>query len=1218
MGEDSWTSDSDNDPLPNVDDMEVDLSTLVDSPEKLDAFASGKNPSKASTSTTEEELSLSEEFLNKFCREASMSFFNEFGLISHQINSYNEFIENGIQKLFDSIAEITVEPGYDPSKKGEGEWRYASVSFGKVTLDRPTFWTGEKFSADNKKEYLNLLPRHARLQNMTYSSRMKVEINVQVYTRNLIKSDKFKSGKEQFVQKEVQSEDKRDIVIGRIPVMVRSNLCWMNDLDKNDCDFDHGGYFLIKGAEKAFIAQEQICLKRLWVSDKPNWTVSYRSEMKRRRVFIKLVEASTGEDQYFYGGKVLSVYFMSCTIPLWIMFFALGMSSDKEIVDMIDVDMKDARCVNILLATIHNADSLHKAFSKEGEALKCMDELIKSSKFPPTESIKDIIDKYLFPNLNGPKQKAVFLGYMVKCLLLSYTGQRKCENRDDFRNKRLELAGELLEREMRVHIKHAERRMVRAMQRDLYGDRILQSIEHYLDASIITNGLCRAFSTGHWSHPFKRAERTAGVVSTLRRTNPLQMTADLRKTRQQVAYVGKVGDVRFPNPSHWGKLCFLSTPDGENCGLVKNMAITGLVSTNLMEPLMDKLLGCGMEELVDEPSSASWKGKDKVFLNGDWVGVCNDSSSLVADLKSTRRSKGIPPQVEIKRDQQQREVRIFSDAGRILRPLLVVENLKKIKLVKGGYSFQSLLDEGVLELIGVEEEEDCQIAWGIKYLFLGDKGQPPIKYTHCELDLSFLLGLSCGIIPFANHDHARRVLYQSEKHSQQAIGFSTTNPNIRVDTLSHQLYYPQRPLFRTMISDCLGRPEYPLGHNGVLPKPEYFNGQNAIVAVNVHHGYNQEDSLVMNRASLERGMFRTEHIRSYKAEVDNKELWESKRLKLKDRVDFGKAQSKIGRVDSLDDDGFPFIGANLQSGDIVIGRCAESGADHSIKLKHTEKGKVQKVVLTANDDGKNFAVVSLRQVRSPSLGDKFSSMHGQKGVVGLLESQENFPFTRQGIVPDIVINPHAFPTRQTPGQLLESALGKGIACGGSVRYATPFTTPSIDAITDQLHRAGFSRWGSERVYNGQNGEMMRSLIFMGPTFYQRLIHMAEDKVKFRNTGPVHPLTRQPVADRKRFGGVKFGEMERDCLLAHGAAANLHERLFTLSDFSQMHICHKCHNISNVIQRSVPGGGKIRGPYCRFCESAENIVKVNVPYGAKLLCQELFSMGICVKFETEHC
>ncbi|KAA8515253.1 hypothetical protein F0562_018517 [Nyssa sinensis] len=1156
---------------------------------------------------------LGEDFLRTFCRKASVSFFKQYGLISHQINSYNDFIKHGIKNVFKSIGEIKVEPGYDPSKKGENEWKFASVKFGEVTLERPRFWTGEKFSADSGKEFLDLLPRHARLQNMTYSSRMKVQIHVQVYTQKLVRSDKFKTGKEQYLHKEVISEDNRDVIVGRIPVMLKSDLCWMNGVEKEDCDFDHGGYFLIKGAEKTFIAQEQTCLRRLWLSNSPTWTVAYRSIAKRKRVYIKLVE--TPRVEHIRGGeKVLTVYFSVTEIPIWILFFALGVSSDREVVNLIDSDTEDASIVNILVASIHDADKKCEDFRRGGKALNCLDKLIKNCRFPPEESVDDCIINYLFPSLTGFKRKARFLGYMVKCLLQAYTGRRKVDNRDDFRNKRLELAGELLERELRVHIKHAERRMVKAMQRDLYGDRSLHPIEHYLDASIITNGLSRAFSTGAWSHPYKKMERTSGVVATLRRTNPLQATADMRKTRQQVQYTGKVGDARYPHPSHWGKVCFLSTPDGENCGLVKNLAITGLVSTNVLESLVDELFDCGMEKLVDDTSTLL-RGKVKVFLDGDWVGICEDSISFVAELRSKRRRQEVPHQVEIKRDEQNGEVRVFSDAGRILRPLLVVENLRKIKALKGGdFTFQFLLENGIIELIGAEEEEDCRTAWGIKYLLMENEGK---SYTHCELDMSFLLGLSCGIIPFANHDHARRVLYQSEKHSQQAIGFSTTNPNIRVDTLTHQLYYPQRPLFRTMLSDCLGKPGYSLSQNGILPRPEYFNGQCAIVAVNVHLGYNQEDSLVMNRASLERGMFRSEHMRSYKAEVDNKEAL-GKKAKFEDAVNFGKTQSKIGRVDSLDDDGFPFIGANLQNGDIVIGRCAESGADHSIKLKHTERGMVQKVVLSANDDGKNFAVVSLRQVRSPCLGDKFSSMHGQKGVLGFLESQENFPFTIQGIVPDIVINPHAFPSRQTPGQLLEAALGKGIACGGSQRYATPFSALSVDAITDQLHRAGFSRWGNERVYNGRTGEMIRSLVFMGPTFYQRLTHMAEDKVKFRNTGPVHPLTRQPVADRKRFGGIKFGEMERDCLIAHGAAANLHERLFTLSDSSQMHVCQKCKNIANVIQRPVPGGRKIRGPYCRFCESVEDIVRVNVPYGAKLLCQELFSMGISLKFETELC
>ncbi|WRX31951.1 DNA-directed RNA polymerase [Theobroma cacao] len=1140
---------------------------------------------------------LGEEFLRGFCKQAAVSFFKEYGLISHQLNSYNAFIKYGLQNTFDSFGEFLIHSGYDPSKKGEGDWRHARVRFGKVTVERPTFWA---VSGGNE---LNMLPRHARLQNMTYSSRMKVNVDLQVYTAKSVKSDKFKTGREEFVEEEVVYQDNRDIIIGRIPVMVRSDLCWMNEVEKADCDFDHGGYFLIKGTEKIFIAQEQISMKRLWISNSQGWTIAYRSEVKRNRLIIRLVENSKVE--YIKGGeKVLTVYFLSTEIPVWVLFFALGVSSDKEVVNLIDYESNDSSITNILFASIRNADGKCYKFCQGRNAIDYVGKLVKDTRFPPEEGIEECLSTYLFPTLRSFKQKARFLGYMVKCLLQAYTGRLKCDNRDDFRNKRLELAGELLERELKVHIAHARRRMAKTLQRDLYADRTVRPIEHYLDASIVTNGLSRAFSTGAWSHPYKRMERISGVVANLGRANPLQTMVDLRKTRQQVQYTGKVGDARYPHPSHWGKVCFLSTPDGEKCGLVKNLATTGLVSTNIMESIVDKLFDSGMEELVNDTCS-SLDGKDKVFLNGEWVGVCEDSLSFAAE-------------VEIKRDEHKGEVRIFSDGGRILRPLLVVDNLNRIKAFKGeNYTFQALLEGGIIELVGTEEEEDCRTAWSIKYLLTDVEGKQPVKYTHCELDMSFLLGLSCGIIPFANHDHARRVLYQAQKHSQQAIGFSTTNPNIRVDTLSHQLYYPQRPLFRTMTSDCLGKLGHPLGQKGVLPKPELYNGQNAIVAVNVHLGYNQEDSLVMNRSSLERGMFRSEHVRSYKAEVDNKEI-QDKRRKSEDIVNFGKIQSKIGRVDSLDDDGFPYVGANLQCGDIVIGRCAESGADHSIKLKHTERGMVQKVVLSSNDDGKNYAVVSLRQVRSPCLGDKFSSMHGQKGVLGFLESQENFPFTTQGIVPDIVINPHAFPSRQTPGQLLEAALGKGIACGGSMKYATPFSTISVDAITEQLHRAGFSRWGNERVYNGRTGEMVRSLIFMGPTFYQRLIHMAEDKVKFRNTGPVHPLTRQPVADRKRYGGIKFGEMERDCLIAHGASANLHERLVTLSDSSQMHVCRNCKNVANVIERAVPGGRKIRGPYCRGCQSVDDIVRVNVPYGAKLLCQELFSMGINLKFETQLC
>ncbi|KAJ1267478.1 hypothetical protein BS78_07G059400 [Paspalum vaginatum] len=1051
--------------------------------------------------------------LEKFCKEASRSFFSENGLASHQINSYNAFVSHGLQELFDSIGEITVEPDYDPSKK-DGDWKHATIKFGRVELEEPVFMVE---NGDLEQQDLKLKPRHAHLQKMTYASRMNVEMTVQVYI--LVNSEKAKTGKDMHVHRRDIVKETKKVSIGMLPVMVKSNLCWLHKLQESDCQFDYGGYFFIKGMEKVFIAEEQRCLSRIWVKDRPSWDAAYSSRIKRETIHVKLVHSKHSE-----SCKVINIFFLGTIIPIWVVFFALGVSSDKEAFDMIDILDCDASIVNIMSSTVKESQEECEGFRAPGRARQYVDKLIRKSKFPPEESFDEYVRKYMFPGITVIRRKALFLAYMVKSLLMAYSGNRKCDNKDDFRNKRLDLACQLLHRELWVHVMSAKRRMVKLMQRDLSADGNLQDLRRYVDASIISNGLNRAFSTGSWRHPYKR-ERCSGVVATLRRANPLQMMSDLRKTRQWFVYSGTTGDARYPNPSHWGKLCLLSTPDGEKCGFVKNLAVTAMVSSVVGKPSIDKLVSCGMKKLDDIPLQDS-SGKDRIFLNGELLGVCADPAELVSHLKSLRRSKLIDQQVEIKRDKHNKEVRIFSDPGRILRPLLVVKNLRRITRPKGGlYSFQELVDQNIIELIGVEEEEDIQCAFGIRHLFAKEKEGRSFDYTHCELDPSFLLGLSCSLVPFANHDNARRVLMQAEKISQQSIGYSATNSHSRLDTLSHQIFYPQRPLFKTMVGDCLGKADYSSGMKDDFSRPEYFNGQNAIVSVNVHQGFNQEDSLVFNRASLERGMFRTLHFKSYKAQVENKEI--TRRLKHRENINFGKVQSKRGRVDSLDNEGLPYVGASLQSGDIVIGKVTESGEDYSVKLMHTEKGMVEKVVLSANDDGVNFATVTIRQSRSPCVGDKFASMHGQKGVVGLLDSQENFPFTCEGIVPDIVINPHGFPTRQTPGQLLEAALGKGIALGVNVRYATPFTTPSVDVITEQLHKAGFSRWGAESVLNGQTGERMKSLVFIGPTFYQRM-----------------------------------------------------------------------------------------KSYCMFCRSAESIVRINVPYSAKVLYQELFSMGICLRFETE--
>nr|AJA90767.1 DNA-directed RNA polymerase IV second largest subunit [Ephedra trifurca] len=1176
------------------------------------------------SSEQEDGSKLTEKEMHAFSKEASKAFFDEWGLLSHQLNSFNDFISHGLQRLFDSLGDIEIEPDYNPKNKGsDGNWRRGIITLGEVTVEKPSY-------TDKDGNRVDLKPSEARLRNMTYSSPVYVDAKIKTYLNDSPKVDSKSKASTSFLSKggkysnNILDQSKR-ILIGRIPVMVKSKLCHLYGLGpeqllkERDCYFDLGGYFIIKGHEKVFIAQEERCNTRIWVQNKPVWMAVYtpsndRYLRKWDKVIVKLNEdikakrkAKDNEPSYTSEKDEIVVSFFFITVPVVLLFYALGISSDLEMVQMIGCSHEDREICEFILSSIYKAESELTDFRSREDVLKYIDDKLKNAKYPSPLSVEEVLDAHLFPLIKGQREKAMLLGYMVNCLLSSYLGRRQVENKDDYRNKRLELAGELLGRQMQVLLRFLRKKILKAIQKDLSGQKDLKSMECYIDSSVITNGLARAFSTGTWPHPTSYAAKCTGVVASMKQVNPLQVLSEMRRLRLWVQYAAKLGDARYPNPSYWGRVCFISTPDGENCGLVKNLAVTSVVSGNSSEkPLIEFLEKNGIMKL-DDVSLSDFHSMTKVFVNGELLGICNNPDSVVQKMRNMRRKQCINPLVEIKKDSQQKEIRIFCDAGRLLRPLLVVENqqlcikqhqLSTFKSCENPFLY--LLKNRIIEIIGVEEEEDAQIACGVDILQKASisKGFYP-PFTHCELDPSFLLSLNASLIPFANRNLATRTLYQSEKHSRQAIGHYTTSLKVRSDTSGHELLYPQKPLFRTLSYQCLS-------------KPQLYNGQNAIVAVNVHYGYNQEDSLVANRASIDRGMFRSMHYRLFtsEAEYDENQPLNSSRLDL----DFGKPSGSNLKIDKLDDDGLPFISSDLYSGDVLIGKVGPQPSDSnfSLKLKHTEKGRVDQVLMTTNDCGKKYAKVRLREMRVPTVGDKFSSMHGQKGVVGFIEEQENMPFTKQGIVPDLIINPHAFPSRQTPGQLFECALGKAIAASGAAGDATPFRPMTVEYLTERLHKCGYQQWGMEKMYNGRTGSPLQMKIFIGPTFYQRLIHMAEDKMKYRNHGPVHPLTRQPVHDRKRHGGVKFGEMERDCMLAHGATSNLLERLFYLSDFSTMHICSKCQMVAPVVLEN-----GVRGPHCNFCKTAKHVVKVNVPYACKLLYQELFAMGICLKFETEQ-
>lgn len=771
-----------------------------------------------------------------------------------------------------------------------------------------------------------------------------------------------------------------------------------------------------------------------------------------------------------------------------------------------------------------------------------------------------------------------------------------------FKNKRVELVGDLFNCQLKQLVTRFQKDLGKKLEKTaLKPDNLLQQVQYNCDGSIITNGFRHAFCTGNWASFWPKSESRSGVVATLKRTNPMETISHLRQLRFPVPCVFKHTGAYYLNKYAMGRVCLVETPDNDNCGIVNTLAIGCQISIeSSTKPIIELLSKHGTQDL-NEFSSSCLKNVSKIFLNGMWVGNHKNPKDVVKNLRTLRRQGEIHQEVEIVEDPHQKEIKIFCDGGRFMRPLVVVEENHPCKIkqqmnelqFKRKNLFSHLLHHGIIEFVGPEEEERCIVAEDYKELKDSCIDQSGKQFTHCQLHPCFSFSLGASLVPFANHNHHVRVMLQSQKHGKQAIGFYTTCAFARSDTASHQLLYPQKPICETRVGTYLAR-------------KDLNNGQNAIVAVSTFYGYNQEESIIINQASIDRGIFKSNHFQSFNVQVDGKTERFTKPTTWK--ADHPFYQYK------LDDDGLPHIGDIFFPSDILVGKeQLESETskfrNSGLKLKATEKGRVDQVILAGDSDDNVTAHVRLRETRDPVVGDKFSSRHGQKGVVGLTCSQEDMFFTREGIVPDIIINPHSFPSRQTVGQFAESIVAKIAAVSGRKIDATPFNGTEVHTIMEELHRLKYNRGGKESMMNGKTGEQLKEKIMISPIFYQRLVHMAIDKLKCRSKGPVHPFTRQPVADRKRYGGVKIGEMEKDCLISHGAAANLRERLFLLSDPYKMLICSLCNIVASKDKQ---------GFNCHSCKSRKNIVQVPMPYACKLLYQELLSVGVILKFWTELC
>ncbi|KAI3977796.1 hypothetical protein MKX01_040541 [Papaver californicum] len=1131
------------------------------------------------------------------------AYFEEMGLVRQQIDSFDEFIQTTMQEIVSETPDIEIhsESQHNPSRQQQSDFveTVHKIKFGQIYLSKPIM-------TESDGETATLFPRAARLRNLTYSSPLYVDVTKEIVQRG------------HDCEEVTGTEELPRVFIGKVPIMLRSKYCTLYGNSEKDlvelgeCPYDQGGYFIINGSEKVLIAQEKMSTNHVYV---------FKRKQPNNSMFVGMF--SRGSAKGGSSGQCIraTLPYIRSDIPIVIVFRALGFVADRDILEHICYNFEDNEMMNLL------RPSLEEAFVIQNQQVALdfigrRGSTVGATRSQRIQYAKEILEKEMLPHVGVGEycetKKAYYFGYIIHRLLLCALGRRPEDDRDHYGNKRLDLAGPLLGGLFRNLFRKLTRDVRGYVQRCADNGKDVNLL-FGIRASTITNGLKYSLGTGNWGQANAAGTR-AGVSQVLNRLTYASTLSHLRRLNSPIGREGKLAKPRQLHNSQWGIMCPAETPEGQACGLVKNLALMTYVTVGSSANPILEILDYSAMENFGEISPAVIHQSTKIFVNGCWVGIHRNPESLVNTLR--RRRVGGNTKVGVIRDVRLNELRLYTDYGRCSRPLFIVKEqrllIKKrdIQALQQRESpeeigWQYLIEKGYIEYVDTEEEETTMISMTIDDLVsarLDPKEAYSNTYTHCEIHPSLILGVCASIIPFPDHNQSPRNTYQSAM-GKQAMGIYVTNYQLRMDTLAYVLYYPQKPLVTTRAMEHL--------HFRQLPA-----GINAIVAIACYSGYNQEDSVIMNQSSIDRGFFRSLFFRSYRDE--------EKKMGTLIKEDFGRPNRentmgmRHGSYEKLDDDGLAPPGTRVSGEDVIIGKTspiaqddADQGQasrykrrDHSTIMRQSESGMVDQVMLTTNANGLRFVKVRMRSVRIPQIGDKFSSRHGQKGTVGMTYTQEDMPWTVEGITPDIIVNPHAIPSRMTIGQLIECIMGKVAAHVGKEGDATPFTDVTVDNISKALHKCGYQMRGYETMYNGHTGRKLTSMIFLGPTYYQRLKHMVDDKIHSRGRGPIQILTRQPAEGRSRDGGLRFGEMERDCMIAHGAANFLKERLFDQSDAYRVHVCEHCGLIAIANIR--------KGTFeCRGCKNKTDIVQVHIPYACKLLFQELMSMAIAPRMLTKE-
>ena len=1161
---------------------------------------------------------------------ADLYFGRKFIMYSHNYNSFNSllnekivnFLTNGQHIIYESVGN---------------QYNYIfKFKFENIKISVP------------QRDKTNILfPDEARENNLTYASTLSAKVSQiqEIYDASTL----------QLKETKITGSDD-NVIIAKIPIMVKSKYCSLNIYKDNiekinkECNFDPGCYFIINGNEKVIIPQETkvynkpVCYKKNNNIDTLSMQIMCQDPLYDDiKQALKLNLKQSGEITIQI--PVLEEF------PAIFLFKLFGNLNDKDIVDYICYDKNNIEMMSILSKAIQNTtdnygvkiensddiiDILINKIKMKKEFSKDPDVQYKQKRAFLFKLLNDTIFPHITTNENergNMREKLLYLGYMINKLINIFIGVLEPDDRDSFINKRVKLVGDLLFEQFVTQFK----RMIFDCKKKF--ESITKNFEkpmiviNSIRSNVIERGINQALATGAFG-------KDKGVSQALQRNTYMLETLSLRRINSPTSETNqaKLFDPRMYHTSSVGMLCPIETPEHASVGFIKHLSLIGNITIGCLnqnsiirDALKNKIIP--LDKII--PSQIG--NNTKIFLNGNWLGITDKPFDIYTYLKNKKYNFEIHPNVSISYNHIMNEINIWTDGGRLFRPVLRVINnqllLKKSYLsniYNNDMDWDKFMIEhpGVIEYIDCDEQSNVLIAPNIDDVYYQYNLENNTKllsknnsidnnnryndlifksYSYSEIHPTLLLGSLASTIPFINHDNCSRLTLHYAQ-GKQAMCVYASNYRYRMDN-ANMLYHPQKPLIDTRTS-----------------KYTYYDilspGENVIIAVMCYTGFNQEDSIIMNKSAIERGLFAST---TYEKKIST--LGKNQMLSQDDKFikpDLTKTSNTLGNnYDKLNDQGYVPEETVIENNDVIIGKVSvvQTNGNPNIKpfkdasevYKHYLPATIDKVLNDIkNSENCEIKKVRIRSERIPFIGDKFSTKAAQKGTIGLILPAADMPVSENGIVPDIIFNPSSIYGRMTVGFLFEGLFGKAGAIKGCEYDATGFIERNPEHIEQVLKSYGFDEHGLETMYNGMTGEKMQVKIFVCPMYYLRLTHLVANKVHARATGPKSTLERQPVEGRKRGGGLRIGEMERDVLISHGTSKYLKEKLLDVSDKYECYVCNNCGLIASRCKSNNINTSSNDIYECTVCNNNNHIKKIIIPYAFKLLCQELMSMSIIPK------